>query len=246
MHERLLDQVTLESEFSLLQDWEQEAYEHFKQKITDKKNRFPCIPATQGFALNQLNYGFILWSDHVDEVFSLVLKEYINHAKEYGKYTSLIIFIEGIHEKANSIATEDFFYLFWDLLNRLKEHDEKPWPDPIPKEPEEALWQFCFHGEPLFMYCATPSHEKRKSRHFPYFMLAITPRWVFEEFRKDSKHAHQIQKKIHERLQAYDAVDIHPDLKEYGDKDNFEWKQYFLRDDETSPLSCPFSSYSKH
>jgi FPC/CPF motif-containing protein YcgG len=71
-------------------------------------------------------------------------------------------------------------------------------------------------------------------------MLAITPRWVLQEFNKHETFAKSIKSQIRNRLEAYDTIRIHPDLNSYGNKANFEWKQYFLRDDESSLSKCPF------
>jgi len=90
------------------------------------------------------------------------------------------------------------------------------------------------------MYCASPAHRNRNSRHFDYFMLAITPRWVLKEFNKEKSYAKKIKSQVRNRLKHYDAINIHPDLNTYGNNDNYEWRQYFLRDDDTSLSKCPF------
>lgn len=77
------------------------------------------------------------------------------------------------------------------------------------------------------MYCATPAHKNRMSRHFDVMMLAITPRWVLQEFNKTPSYARRIKAQVRERLAKYDSISIHPDLNTYGAEDNFEWRQYF-------------------
>ncbi|MDQ0199523.1 FPC/CPF motif-containing protein YcgG [Neobacillus ginsengisoli] len=78
------------------------------------------------------------------------------------------------------------------------------------------------------------------SRHFPYFMLAITPRSVLVEFHSSHDYAAKIKSNIRKRLADYDTIRIHPDLNSYGNEDNFEWKQYFLHDDNSAISNCPF------
>lgn len=90
------------------------------------------------------------------------------------------------------------------------------------------------------MYCATPKHEERKSRHFPYMMMAITLRWVLQEFNKNEKYAKKIKEQVRKRINKYDTISIHPALNSYGNVDNHEWKQYFLRDSDTELPNCPF------
>ncbi|MGA6840493.1 YqcI/YcgG family protein [Priestia megaterium] len=122
-----------------------------------------------------------------------LLKESTINCKEYGKYTTLIIFFETPQKLITNNTVEDFELLFWKHLTTLNKLDEKDWPRHIPKNPSEHEWEYCFHGEQYFMYCATPKHEKRKSGYFPYMMIAITPRWVLQEFNENKRYAEKIK-----------------------------------------------------
>nr|WP_226617650.1 YqcI/YcgG family protein [Cytobacillus firmus] len=226
------------SSLQSLEDWQLNALNKFQKKMTDKEKPFPCIPATIGFANNQLRYGF---ADDPGDPASIqqtasILKEFTKHSRNYGNYTSLIIF----YKLKDHLSVEEYEQLFWDQLTGLSEIDEVEWPKEIPKDPHQALWEFCFHGEKYFMYCATPAHKNRQSRHFDTMMLAITPRWVLQEFMKKETLASRIKNQVRNRLLKYDTIPVHPDLNSYGAEDNFEWKQYFLRDDETTISKCPF------
>ncbi|WP_226035570.1 YqcI/YcgG family protein [Aquibacillus saliphilus] len=229
----------IRNENPYLVDWQYNAYQCFSEKITNKQLKFPCIPATQGFTLGHFKYGFI--GNPIDEFapteLAKLLKEYALCYQELGNYTSLVIFFEQIKEDTNTVY--NYENLFWKILNEVSQLDQLEWPSDIPDDPSDRLWEYCFHGERFFIYSATPKHEKRLSRSFPYFMLAITPRKVFEEFQQ-SNSAKQIKNKIRERLIQYDNVPPHPELKQYGEKDNYESKQYFLRDDQSTLTQCPF------
>ncbi|WP_206762437.1 YqcI/YcgG family protein [Cytobacillus firmus] len=221
-----------------LEDWQQIAFDRFQTKMTDKERPFPCIPATIGFAKNQLRYGF---ADDPRDPASIqhsaaMLKEFSIHSREFGRYTSLIIF----YNTRDDLSVEEYEQLFWEQLTGLSEMDNAEWPNEIPKDPHDSLWEFCFHGEKYFVYCATPAHKNRQSRHFDTMMLAITPRWVLHEFMKKETLASRLKNQIRKRLQRYDSIAIHPDLNSYGADDNFEWKQYFLRDNDTTISKCPF------
>ncbi len=224
-----------------LSTWQKEVLEQFKAKMTDKNDLFPCIPATIGFSLNQLRYGFLKDSIKHNTVQELakLLGNFTEHADEYGDYTSLIVFYDLPEEVKKTYTVEQYEQLFWQQLNELVEYDEIEWPNEIPREAQHPLWEFCFHGERYFMYCATPAHSNRNSRSFPTLMLAITPRWVFQKFNK-TKHADKIIHQVRTRLQEYDTISRHPELRTYGDEDNFEWKQYFLRDENITLAKCPF------
>ncbi|MBS8263747.1 YqcI/YcgG family protein [Mesobacillus boroniphilus] len=224
-----------------MQEWEKRALDKFLAKMSDKEKPFPCIPATIGFSKNQLRYGFVgdpRENSTLTELSSL-LTSYTELSSKIGNYTSLIVFYET-PESMNDNTVEEFEQLFWNHLNGLSSLDKFDWPEDIPTDPHDPIWEFCFHGEKYFMYCATPAHKNRKSRHFDVMMLAITPRWVLQEFNKSQSYARRIKAHVRERLSKYDSISIHPDLNTYGSEDNFEWRQYFLRDDDTSLSKCPY------
>ncbi|WP_462412474.1 YqcI/YcgG family protein [Neobacillus sp. Marseille-QA0830] len=229
----------------LLNEWEKSILASFEAKMTDKKKPFPCIPATIGFSMNQLRYGFI--SDPRDDssIIELgeLLERFTKEAKGFGPYTSLIIFYHVPEEVKEDYTVEEFEQLFWKQLAGLSSIDGMEWPEDIPNDPHDPVWEFCFQGEKYFMYCATPAHENRQSRHFDTMVLAITPRWVLKQFNKNESFAKNIKKQIRNRLSDYDSIPIHPDLNSYGSDDNFEWRQYFLRDDDTSLSKCPYHRF---
>lgn len=239
---RLYDKPMMENHCIPEEDWQLAAYHAFAAKMTDRQDKFPCIPATLGFSRNHLKYGFIQdpRSRIASATMSALIRDYTEHAHQYGNYTSLILFFETPEDLRHNFQVEHFESLFWDLLNRTSQEDKRKWPEPIPLDPSNHIWEYCFHGESYFVYCATPAHRNRQSRYFPYLMLALTPRWVLKEFNKVPKQAEAMKPLIRGRLEAYDSIAPHPDLKLYGDTDNYEWKQYFLRDDHTSAPSCPF------
>jgi FPC/CPF motif-containing protein YcgG len=243
----LYDKDTLQKDLSVLEKWQQAAFEYFVLKMTDKDRPFPCIPAQNGFMSNNLRYGFIGNPRNQDTAKDIaeLLKTYTECSRNTGNYTSLIILIETPMELIETSSVEDYEDLYWSLLNQVSELDEKEWPDHIPADSMKNTWEFCFHGESYFVYCATPAHVKRKSRHFPCLMLAITPRWVLQGIMQSQKMSRKLKSLIRKRLTAYDDAPIHPALKWYGQEGNHEWQQYFLRDDETMPSKCPFSRMIK-
>jgi len=64
--------------------------------MKDRKYLFPCIPATQSFSLGHLRYGFVGHPESNQTSIELagLLKEFTINCKDYGKYTTLIIFFE--------------------------------------------------------------------------------------------------------------------------------------------------------
>jgi FPC/CPF motif-containing protein YcgG len=241
---QLLEKNQIELDPLILDEkWKYEAYKQFSEKLSDSKNQFPCIPATIGFKRNQFRYGFLSDPRLNRTVVELVdlLQLFGEESITFGKYTSLIVIFDTPDDLIKKYTVADYRGLFWTLLSKVSQLDDKEWPSHIPQNPENHVWEYCFGGEQYFMYCATPAHKQRKSRHFPYFIFAITPRWVLEEFHSLPDLAEKMRKSIRERISKYDTVGIHPDLNLYGNKENFEWKQYFLSDDSSTSSRCPFN-----
>ncbi|WP_333489754.1 YqcI/YcgG family protein [Alkalihalobacillus sp. CinArs1] len=223
-----------------LEGWNVLAYQQFSDMMCNESEPYPCVPGKMGFIDNSLRFGFAdpPWEEHASRQLAAILKEYGEISRETGKYASLVVFFEADHQDGKSI--EDYQDTFWTLLNDVHQLDEKPWPEDIPTDPHNQAWEFCFDGEPYFVFCATPAHRVRKSRSFPYFMLAFQPRWVFEEINASTSLGQKLKKVIRNRLVKYDGKKPHPALKWYGQQDNYEWKQYFLDEEDTTLSKCPF------
>ncbi|GAA0136822.1 YqcI/YcgG family protein [Paenibacillus sp. YSY-4.3] len=241
----LYDQALLNG-LSLKEDgWKYDAYRQFALKLADTEYLFPCIPATIGFKRRQFRYGFVSdpRTDRAAAELAGLLGCFGEESRSFGKYASLVLFFETPQELIQSCTVAEYKDIFWRLLLKVRELDDRDWPVHVPADPHDPLWEYCFGQEQYFVYCATPAHRLRQSRYFPYFIMAITPRWVLEEFNASGEAAAHIRNKIRERILAYDAASIHPDLNSYGSGDNFEWKQYFLGDDSAPSASrCPFAN----
>lgn len=230
-----------------LKPWQQSAYKEFSSNIIDSKNPYPCVPAIQGFKKDMLRFGFSSdpRKDEASEQLAALLKQYSEISRDTGNFASLIVFFDSSSIVNDQIKIATYRDIFWSLLNNLYQLDEEPWPVDIPKTPQNHAWEFCFAGEAFFVFCATPAHMDRKSRYSPHFLLAFQPRWVFDEINATTSFGQKLKDIIRKRLIDYDEIPPHPDLKWYGQKDNHEWKQYFLSDDRSSPSSCPFTALKK-
>jgi uncharacterized protein len=239
----LFDQDFIVKNPLFFKKWERSAYQAFSEKLSHLTEKFPCIPATQGQRLGHFRYAFLKnpSSGASRNMLAEVLKQYGEISRDIGKYSSLIVFFK----ETTASTVDDYFKEFWSLLSALSERDKADWPEHIPPEPYHYEWEFCFDQEKYFMYCATPVHNKRKSRYFPFMMLAITPRWVIQKF-NTANNSPKVKDSIRKRLAAYDTIEAHADLNVYGNDKNYEWKQYFLSDDENSPGKCPFEPLWKY
>ncbi|SFM37112.1 hypothetical protein SAMN03159341_1295 [Paenibacillus sp. 1_12] len=239
----LTTKVWLDDHLSDLAEWQQDAYRQFGSMIADPDQRYPCIPGRQGFLTNNLRYGFAADPRSEQAVVDVaqLLKQYGACSRETGKYASLVIFFNTPGELVDESSLEDFELIFWSVLNRVSANDPTPWPDHISTDPSDPSWEFCYDGHPYFAFCGTPVHQIRKSRRTPYFLIAFQPRWVFDEINDSTPFGRNMKKLIRQKLVDYDGVPAHPSLKWYGQENNQEWKQYYLRDDESVPSKCPFT-----
>ncbi|KHE68232.1 YqcI/YcgG family protein [Halobacillus sp. BBL2006] len=224
-----------------LDSWKRSAFEQFSTMMIDKENPYPCVPGIQGFVKDMLRFGFSgdPRKETSAEQLAQLLKAYGKVSRETGPYASLVVFFDS-RTLDDQVDTGGYQRIFWELLNKVHEYDDQPWPDCIPESPSHNEWEFCFDQEPYFTFCATPAHTQRKSRHFPFFLLAFQPRWVFEKINASTTLGNKLKDIIRKRLVSFDETNPHPDLKWYGQEDNYEWKQYFLNDDSSSPANCPF------
>ncbi|MFL8936100.1 YqcI/YcgG family protein [Rossellomorea oryzaecorticis] len=235
----------IDRHFNDLPSWEKSAYTQFAQMMRGEQHPYPCVPGIQGFHKDMLRFGFAddpRTGQSIEQLASL-LKEYGEISRDTGNNASLVVFFQS--EELQFADIDDYQDLFWSVLNKLHEQDETPWPEGIAEDPHHHSWEFCFDGEPYFAFCATPAHISRKSRHFPCFMIAFQPRWVFDEINSSTAFGQKLKKVIRKRLVEYDGIDAHPSLKWYGQEDNHEWQQYFLRDDDSSLSKCPFMNSQK-
>lgn len=237
-----LDKNLIDKQIESLPLWKQQAYQHFSSMIANDGNTFPCIPARIGFQSNNLRFSFI--GDprkfHSTVELAETLREYGKCSRNTGKYASLVVFFETPKEMLEDYNIEDYRELFWTVLNNVTALDKNEWPKDIPTDSAHHKWEFCFNREPYFVFCATPAHLVRRSRNFPCLLMAFQPRWVFEQINDSTSFGRTMKKLIRQQLANYDNVPAHPDLKWYGNEDNHEWKQYYLSDDEESPIKCPF------
>ncbi|MET8661491.1 YqcI/YcgG family protein [Streptomyces griseus] len=202
---------------------------------------FPCTFAVSAAKKSGLRFGFI--DDDNDprswEALPGIIRSYLETYRSISRETSLIVLFRPGQEEPGKVG--DYYQKFWDVLQFLHERDTEAWPAEIPQDTDDKHWEFSFGGTPIFVVCNTPAHTARKSRSNPCFMITFQPRWVFEELDPETSRGLAARRVIRNRLRAFDGSDPSPELGNYGDPDNREWKQYFLFDEnEAKAPVCPF------
>ena len=235
-----------EQTLGLLPDWGPEYVSELHATLDSAERPFPCTFGVAAARRGGLRYGFVEDSDDERSWWPLldILTEYLKIYQEIGgRDTSLVVFFRRREQESAAPAPmAEYRDRFWRILRFLHAHDEEPWPMDIPRDAEDAQWEFSFGGEPIFVVCNTPAHTARRSRHSEGFLITFQPRWVFEGLEADTPRGAAARRTIRRRLAAYDAVEASPALGDYGDPANREWKQYFLGDgNQDEPTGrCPF------
>lgn len=219
-----------------LPEWLLTAYQDFHSTVTNPA--FPCYFGMAAELGGELRYAFITQKDWSNLPQSL--KSFLTFFREAAdKRFALFVFIEPFKEEG-SLA--DYRKQFWEVLQYLHEADEISWPDHAPREPDHYLWDFHFHGEPLFVIGNAPAFKQRKSRNLGEAMvIGFQPRRIFEKLDRLEKGRSISREKVRERLLEWDQFPVHPDISHFGDPLHREWKRFFITDDTKSTTSrCPF------
>lgn len=213
--------------------WQSVVFREMVGQIASNLRPFPCTFAVNGYHNNELRY---LFQDKPDvEEFGEQLALFLEEARSIGKNPALLYFTGMCEvEKLESYAAQ-----FWTILNELAKIDRKPWPPEIPKDVMDPEWEFCFHGEPIFVVCTNPAHIKRQSRRSSTFAMSLQPRWVFDKILFSDKAAKTVFNSIRKRMAPYDALPPSPALGRYKDPEVRESQQYVLSEDD-SIIGCPY------
>ena len=153
----------------------------------------------------------------------------------------LAIFVKPTPERHTH---EEHDEVFWSLLQYLLDHDDRPWPEDIPEEPDEEGWMFSFHGVEMFVFALVPTHRLRRSRYAgPALVIMLLPKSVFVGVEVGTPAGNAARLGIRKRLAEWDQpIEFHPSVGVYDVMSTEEWRQYFLTEDssdmhETCPLA---------
>jgi FPC/CPF motif-containing protein YcgG len=223
-----------EVERAELSPWAAAAYAEIRDKVLDEA--FPCTFGTVAQRRGEILYAFIEPAD-----LRAALIAYTDFLRPLEPVVASLTPLAVVMPPAG-FSEREYFAYGWSLLQRLHDDDPYPWPDRIPKDPDDPKWSYCFGGLPLFVNFKTPAHTKRKSRRTEHsFMLLFQSRDGFDVVAGDSAQGRRARDLIRRKLAAYDAVSVYPELAHYATAANREWRQYFVPEDN-APLAavCPF------
>jgi len=255
----LLDQETLHGRLDDAPEWLQEHYRTFRESMLGERDGspFPCY-----FGIEVEREGDMLYAaceSTTDPAALLRLRdtlvEYLETYPDHADRAPLAVFFAPFDGKATEEGTAggeateaDYHERLWHVLEFLHVHDPEPWPESIPTDPDDAHWEFCFGGEPLFPTSRAPFYDDRKSRYSPVGLeITFQPRAVFEGITADTEAGQRARDTIRSRMGEYDGVCPHADLGDWGVEGDREWTQYLFREDDAeSPDECPLDPTREH
>ena len=224
-----------------LPEWLVREYETFENTVMDKT--FPCYFGMNGQRKGELRYAYITQEDWSQLPSALIEFLALFQQPKYKRH-GLFVFVEPFEVEG---TIEDYRKQFWEILQYVHEVDKVEWPDDCPRDPDHHLWDFRFHGEPIFAFGNAPAYKQRKTRNLGNAMvIGFQPRKIFDGLEGTEKGGINSREKVRERVEVWDDLPKHPDISHFGDPEHNEWKQFFIGDDcEPIQGGCPFSHKHK-
>jgi hypothetical protein len=222
--------------------WVSQAYDAFTEKILGEDPGYPCYFGSQGQQRGNNSFSAVDTrhpGTHGTAALAATLRAYRERAWQGPKRQTLLVFVGPAVPDPRLDQDHD---RFWTLLRELSDHDTAPWPADVPADPLDPRWQWCFDGEPWFVFAASPAHRDRRSRDLgPCLTLVFQVRRVFEGIGGATVAGKAAKRRVREGLERYDVAPPHPSLGDGEHSTYFKWRQYALPDDATLAPSdaCP-------
>lgn len=219
-----------------LPDWFLESQAAFREQVLDPA--YPCYFGTAAEKAGDLYYTYVD-DDPAGLLGNLVEFARLTEASP-GRRLTLATFFPPAPP---GTPHREYRQRVWRALQRLLDADPWAWPESEPADPEHPLWELSLGGNPYFVFAAAPSYRRRRSRNLgPSLVLLFQPRSAFFGIETDRPAGQRARQKIRSRLEAWDGVAAHADLRDYGDPEGREWKQIFLPDDDAPVRGrCPLN-----
>jgi FPC/CPF motif-containing protein YcgG len=206
---------------------------------------FPCIFGQNSVRRGNVKFLLVpfLHNQCVHDYRSLAsdLRAYLESINvsrlDINRHQPLLVMFQPVKEMKD---VNDFRKVFLDAMQYLIDHDERPWPEHISKNPSDESWTMCFHGCEIFVNVSHPAHVKRRSRNMGNgLVFVLNPRKIFDVAAPDNRQGASLAAKIRANIAVYDDISHSPLLGSYV-LNEAQWQQYMIPDDNDSlPLSCP-------
>src|ERR1044072_3302545 len=146
--------------------WVPSAYRHYRETILHPD--FPCYFGTKAEERDRIRVSYA--SEREGDHLPGVLRAFVEHSRAHPKHRSVLIVFFAPDGRRRTLA--DDAERFWELLGWLHERDRDPWPEDVPGDPADPHWEYCFAGDPMFVFPCSPAYRLRRSRRMgPYYMV---------------------------------------------------------------------------
>ncbi|MEZ4364003.1 MAG: YqcI/YcgG family protein [Kofleriaceae bacterium] len=228
-------------------NWRSDAF--FEITRTIGQEHFPCPFAQKSLQVGSQWFVF-LESLEPSELarLRLALLDYLHVTlSATGKHRLLLPLVVLVRPDPSDCDLHEYHRRGWSVLQYLHDHDDVPWPQEVPLEPEHYLWSFCFSGIQIFINFSSPAHVERRSRNLGSAMaFVINMRKNFDVVAGNNPEGAAVRRKVRGRVALFDGQPHGDDLGTYGDEANREWRQYAAAE-STAPIPsrCPLHLASK-
>jgi len=244
--------------------WFVDAYARFRSIVLDEQRLYPCYFGVDGERDAQNWYTYVetgvgegradseqttptpnlrsqlpVLGGSIDRL-AETLVQFLGLSAQLPGRLSLLAFFGPPH--ANG-TLEEYAGQFWQTLALLRQRDRRPWPAAVPTDPNDPKWEFCFAGEPLFLFGNCPAYRARRSRNLGDCLVVVfQSKRVFHGIGGETPAGRAAKNRIRQRLRAYDDIPPHAILGPSDHSSIDKWKQYFLPDDDR-PIGdvCPLT-----
>lgn len=234
MAQRLLRSMDLGTKKGL-PDWLANVYQQFHNYVAQPE--FPCDLGTSSELHGLLRYTYTEAGDLGP--LPDVLSHFLELSRKYSRKRHALVLFE--EPTSGDLSLDEYKERFWEILQFLHDHDPSPWPVGVPMSVDDPQWEFSFGNDSMFVFGSCPAYVQRRSRNLgPSLVLLFQPRRVFTGIEGGTPSGTLARERIRRKLGEYDTVKDHPDMGAYSDQTSFEWKQYFIPDDNVSEVgACP-------
>lgn len=216
-------------------DWLKGVYNAFQGYVVQPE--FPCDFGTSAALRGHLRYSYTQAKDLSQ--LPNTLSDFLRLSRSHPRTRHALVLFE--EPEIRELSLEEYRDRFWEILQYLHDKDPMEWPAQTPRAVDDPQWEFSFGGDSMFVFGSSPAYHLRRSRNLgPSLVLLFQPRRVFHGIEGGTTSGIAARERIRRKLRDYDDVADHPDMGAYSDESSYEWKQYFIPDDNQRVAgSCP-------
>ena len=196
-----------------LPGWAAASYQALRKEVSN--DAYPCFFGVQAENRGEMFYAFVSKGDEAS--LSEVMTTFASLARQPAHdKNNLAVFFEP---DPQPLLHEEYQDLFWQTLQSLHDADTHPEAD-HQSDPANPQWEFKYQGLEMFVVCACPSFERRRSRNLgPGMVLLFQPRSVFVDKITNKVIGLRARLEVRKRLQRWDELEARRGLGDEYDEE---------------------------